>query len=381
MRLTSHAQRAWRSAAAAVLLATSSACAAHSFLRDEGARTVPEADYRAALMRVELAHGKGYYLANASRDSGQLFGNPRRYLLVDAGHATPVFALSNRALPPDVTKAYEAPGGGVDVLGGTTQPAQHTIQFTIPIAFHLFWDPFTFNQPIVNTDYTFGFDLSDRTALWLNTEQRLGVYWGHVSTHLGDEYVISGRSIPGAKFPRVNVSYFPWRVNGSQRWYSTTEFRGSSARSYKQVGAQLEGACLRCNDTGYYYANRSETQGIPIPIIRPGLEWTASAEWHELVNWKRPAGPPTVASLEPPSVDVGFLIGSRRIFPYLNPDSAQHYGIATNATVGYRFPVGSSRVANYTGVYLRWYRGPNPYGQLRNQKDFYLYSLGLKLLQ
>ena len=177
------------------------------------------------------------------------------------------------------------------------------------------------------------------------------------------------------------MSYFPWRVNGSQRWYSTTEFRGSSARSYKQVGAQLEGACLRCNDTGYYYANRSETQGIPIPIIRPGLEWTVSAERHMLVNWKRPAGPPNITTLEPPSVDVGFLIGSRRIFPYLNPDSAQHYGIATNATIGYRFPVGSSRVVNYTEVYLRWYRGPNPYGQLRNQKDFYLYSLGLKLLQ
>jgi hypothetical protein len=332
-------------------------------------------------MRVELAHGAGYYLASALRDSGALYGNPRRYVIVDAGHATPVFALSNRRLPADVTKPYEAPGGEADVIPGTDLRGQKTIQFTIPIAFHLFWDPFTFNEPIINTDYAFGFDLSGRTALVTNTEQRAGLYWGHVSTHLGDEYVIAGRSTPGAKFPRINVSYFPWRMNGSHRQYSTNEMAGTSARSYLQIGGQIEHSCLVCNDTGYYYTYRGETQGLTIPVIPPGTEWTVTGDLHLLTNWKRPAGPPNVKTLEPSSVDIGVLVGSRRIFPYLNPDSSQHFGIATNVTAGYRFPVGSSRVANYTEVYLRWYRGPNPYGQLRNQKDFYLYSLGLKLLQ
>ena len=379
MRLSPPHRRARRAVVVAALLAAQGGCAGHSFLRDEGARTVPEADYRAALMRVELAQGKGYYLANALRDSGQLYGNPRRYLIVDAGHATPVFALSSKPLLDDVTKPYDARNGVPPVVRGTDRRGQATVQFTIPVAFHLFWDPFTFNEPIINTDYTFGFDLSGRTALREGTEQRAGVYWGHVSTHLGDEYVISGRSIPGAKFPRINVSYFPWRANASHRRYFDV-IPGFSARSYLQLAGQLERSCLVCNDTGYYYTFRGETQGLTIPLIRPGLEWTVTGDWH-LLTFTAPATESTsIETVEPPSVDVGFLVGQRRIFPYLNPDSAQHYGLATNATVGYRFPVGTSRASNYTEVYLRWYRGPNPYGQLRNQKDFYLYSLGLKIL-
>jgi hypothetical protein len=50
-----------------------------------------------------------------------------------------------------------------------------------------------------------------------------------------------------------------------------------------------------------------------------------------------------------------------------------------NATIGYRFPTGLARGASDAEVYLRGYRGPNPYGQLRNQPHFSFVGVGMKV--
>ena len=354
-------------------------CAAHSFLRDEGVRNVAEADFRAPLMRVELAHGKGYYLANDGRNPADAYGKPRQYLLVDVGYANAVAAFSTKSLRQEPFVPYAACNDAPPAIPGEDFRCQKTVQFTIPVAFYLFWDPFSSNAPIVNTDYTFGFDLSGRMALWRGTEQRAGVYWGHISTHVGDEYTISARAVPGASFPRVNVSYFPWRVNLGNRWYFGAP-KGSGARSYVQLAGMIEGSCLgQCTDTGYYSIDLSETDGARLPIIPNGQEWTLTADWRRLKVWQQNV-PPNLASAEPASWNVGFLLGGRRVFPYLNPDSADHYALATNLSVGYVFPVARGTRVTRTEVYVRAYHGPNPYGQLRNQKSFYLYGIGAKLL-
>jgi len=359
-------------------------CAGHSVLRNEEVRIVREAGYHDPTMRVELAHGPGYYLANANRPRGSLYGRPRQYLLVDVGYANPIFALSNRKLARDPLIPYEAPSDPAPITGAVDDyRGQKTIQFTIPVAFYLFWDPFPENNPIIDTDYTFGFDLSGRTALWSRTEQRAGLYWGHISTHVGDEYTISARSVIGARFPRINVSYFPWRANLANRWYWGTQAPGSAALSYLQLGGEIEGDCLPwiCEATGYYDIYPTETQGVVIPTIPPGHELTLSLDWRKPVAWWNPNSPPTSTSSELPSLNAGLLIGTRRIFPYLNPDSSRHYGIAVNATFGYRFPTGLTHGASDAEVYVRGYRGPNPYGQLRNQAHFSFIGVGLKVQQ
>ena len=366
--------------AAVLPLCALSACAPPSFLRNERTRNVAEADYRAPSMAVEIAQGKGYYLANENRDVGALYGRPRRYVLVDAGYPLPIAAISTKPLrdpliPYDACK--ETPP---DISGPTDWRCQKTLELTIPVAFYLFWDPFTSNAPIVDTDYTFGFDLSGRMAIWRGTEQRAGLYWGHISTHIGDEYTISARAIPGAQFPRVNVSYFPWRANLGNRWYFGERPSGSPARSYFQVVGVVEGSCLfQCSDSGYYSTDPTETDGVAVPSIRNGREWTFTADWRRLKVWQKNA-PIASQSLEPASFNVGVLLGSRRIFPYLNPHPDRHYDLATNVTFGYHFPIPRGGGVAPTEIYLRAYRGPNPYGQLRNQTGFYLYGFGLKLL-
>ena len=356
-----------------------SACASASFLRNEGARNVAEADYRAPSTDVELANGKGYYLANANRDPGALYGRPRTYLLVDAGYPLPIAAFSTKPLRDPLIPYAACNDPGPAISGPDDWRCQKTLQLTIPVAFYLFWDPFTPNAPIINTDYTFGFDLSGRGAMWHGTEQRAGLYWGHISTHIGDEYTISARAIPGGQFPRINVSYFPWRANLGNRWYFGSD-SGTSARSFFQLAGVIEGSCLfRCNDTGYYSTDPTETDGVPVPSIRNGQEWTVTADWRRLKVWQKNV-PAELSSLEPASLNIGLLVGSRRIFPYLNPHPEREYGIATNLTLGYHFPAARGGGVAPTELYLRAYRGPNPYGQLRNQSDFYLYGLGIKLL-
>jgi len=350
----------------------------HTWFRDERVRNVPEADFRQPITRAELAYGSGYYLANAWRAPTADYGRSRPYVIVDVGNPTPIIAWSNQPIgnpPAPVFAPYDAKGSGTNK--GEQSSVPWTMQFTIPIAFHLFWDAFTTNNPIVDTDYTFGFDLSARTALAAGTEQRFGVYWGHISTHLGDEYVISGRQT-GAPFPRVNVSMFPWHVNASQRWYyGGTAANG--ARSYVQITGQLDGPCVSCHDTAFYYTYASETDGVSIPTIGPGVEPTLALDWRWLKRWFQVANPEAALTLEPSSWNAGLLLGRRRIFPYL-PTTSARYGTEINATFGYRFPATVGPGVNYVELYARGYHGPNPYGQLRNQASFSLVALGAKVL-
>ena len=52
---------------------------------------------------------------------------------------------------------------------------------------------------------------------------------------------------------------------------------------------------------------------------------------------------------------------------------------AFNVVAGYAFPSGLTRAAR-TELYLRAYTGPNPYGQLRSQRSFTLFTVGARVV-
>ena len=128
-------------------------------------------------MRVAVAQGPGYYLAPTRRAAANAYGDARTYLLVDAGYANPIVALSNRALDraPDAPYAACHPKSAIG-----TRDCQFTFQLSLPVAFYLYWDAFTANEPIIDTDYTFGIDLSGRVAPVRNIEVRAS---GYLLTH------------------------------------------------------------------------------------------------------------------------------------------------------------------------------------------------------
>ena len=78
----------------------------------------------------------------------------------------------------------------------------------IPISIHMIEDFKDTSNPIVDTDYRFGFMVKFQERF---NDIRMGmrfVPWNHESTHLGDEYTILASLDP--LFERVNVSYENW---------------------------------------------------------------------------------------------------------------------------------------------------------------------------
>ena len=103
--------------------------------------------------------------------------------------------------------------------------------FWVPISFHMIEDFKDESNPIVDTDYRFGFMVKGQYA-WTD-QVRLGfrfVPLAHESTHLGDEYTIHASAQPG--FERVNVSneYHEYGIsNPEQQQWSWSMQLGRSA--------------------------------------------------------------------------------------------------------------------------------------------------------
>ena len=433
-----------RALLAGALVLSASGCATRAWFKDAGARPTRISNPREPNMRVELARGSGYYLAQERRLPDHAFGSERQYLLVDIGYLNPVVALSNRTLEPDPEQPYSAQspdwvtspvttstsfGGALRDAssGGQTQDSrrdrQQTLQLSVPVAFNLYWDPFTENEPILNTDYSFGIDLGYRVALVNSQELRFGVNVGHISTHLGDEYVIAARaaSRPEAPFDRVNVSYWPvrgsftWRVFGRQLPAdldehssstaisvtgitppsTTTTARGAAStgrseqpssvsgdvRYFIQIGGDLEYSCLpsfKCDDKGYYQVYPGEANPARVPLIKNALEGSFSAElrWYTAAYGSKTSTEGTTG--RPGSLNAGVTVAERRVFPYGNVNPPR-YGTALNVVVGYALPISAFMNVRYVQPYARYYRGPNPYGQFRNQRDTYFAGLGVTL--
>jgi hypothetical protein len=413
-----------RTAAALALSASLlTGCAHRAWFTDTGARPTRLSNPREPLMRVELARGSGYYLAPTLRDADAPYGRPRQYLLVDIGYLNPVVAFSNRRLDADEVEQpylHAAPAWTVSppapgsAFGGATAAAsgspgsrrdhQKTFQLSVPVAFNLYWDPFTENQPILDTDYSFGVDAGLRFAPADGQELRVGAYAGHISTHLGDEYVIAARAAsrdrPSIPFDRVNVSYWPIRGSASWRWYGYEVPKTSATpaaspvgasrtagdmRYFVQVAADAEYSCvpgLKCAGPGYYQVYPGEASPARVRLIEDAWEGSVSLEgrWYTAAY----GSGSTVAgtSKRPGSVNAGVTLGARRVFPYGSAGAladTDRYGAALNVVVGYAFPITPFMNARYAQPYVRYYRGPNPYGQFRNQREAYFAGLGVTL--
>lgn len=363
---------------------------------------------------MEGGYGPGYYLADES--GGFRLGDQRPYAVIDVGYANPLWSWTNRTQNWADGAEVERPLGMLDADGcavvsvvenpdceGARGPAAKPgwiAQLSLPVAFHLLWDPFTHNAPIVNTDYEFGAEVALRRAITQQQEVLGSLYLGHISTHVGDEYTIHavGQATP---FPRVNVSYEPMRVAAAWRRFGEPagDSWGGFPRSRFELVGNIESSCwpLMCGTEPYYDVQPSESDGYTVPMTREGIEGSIGIV-HSWLETGCALGSPVLTSLVgckpitfrqahktriPAERFAGILLGWQNVFPY-DPEN----GPATaptirskpkpvlNVVVGRSFqrPVSNALRAAW---YLRYYRGPNPYGQLRNEAEFNLVSGGL----
>jgi hypothetical protein len=237
---------------------------------------------------------------------------------------------------------------------GTLQQGKWGVGVWIPVSFHMIEDFKDESNPIVDTDYRFGFMVKGQYAIKSNL--RLGfrfVPWAHESTHLGDEYTIHASAQPG--FERVNVSY-----------------------EYHEYGIALE-------------RQAAFVEGDDVVIRTGGIgPWNAQGYYDPfLLGASAPSLTPSQKNFEP---SVGFEYRAKTWHgrqAYVSLD-ARHKLVYTYHQTSvnperqqwsYSVQLGRAVPSNTKGVplkqyFVQVYRGVNPYGQLRSQADYWSVGFG-----
>jgi hypothetical protein len=221
-----------------------------------------------------------------------------------------------------------------------------------PISFHVIEDFKDESAPIVDTDYRFGtmlkFQYGLREDLWLGLKF---VPWAHESTHLGDEYVIIAQQDP--EFKRVNPSF-----------------------EYHEYGISLEKV---------FGADR-----LHVTARHGGINlWGEDGYYSDHLLGEEPSLTPSEKNYEPSfGLEVrGRQFRGRHLFGSVDtrhklvyaferqPGETEEKQWSTKFAVGLAAPEGTRGVP-LKAIYLHYYRGVNPYGQLRAQKDFWSVGVG-----
>jgi hypothetical protein len=273
----------------------------------------------------------------------------------------------------------------------------------VDVSFHMLEDmgkdP---SNPIINTDYRFSLAklkyyrvISVAPATpgpnpvrrWRSIAVRADLYH-HESTHLGDEFVINGQGAH-PDFERQNVSFEFWDLAGAFNWERGDDLK-HSVRG---------GTTGLVNPSNGYYSDHTLT--FPIESQRevfksrrnfePYVQYEFHAP-HRTENAVDPFGTPGggvpgpglqtgAGAFERPARWAPFVSMDlrRRIvldFNKASADEKEETQWSINLLGGIWSQPGNFRFA-IKEIYLRYYYGVNPHGQLRNQDDFWLVGLGV----
>jgi hypothetical protein len=230
------------------------------------------------------------------------------------------------------------------------------------------------SNPIINTDYRFSLaTLKYRRILRASGVQNAHYLdlkadlWHHESTHLGDEFVIGAQKVDPS-FERINVSYEFWDVAAS---YERRTPSGDDASMRYVIRGGLLGVWPYAH--GYYSDHTLAVDSRRIPRSKRNLEPYAQFEWwapHRLRTGSDQARQwaPFV------SVDARY----KTVYDYhkLSDDQSEDKQWSLNLMAGIRTAAEGS-LLSIKDVYVRYYRGVNPHGQLRNQPDFTTFGVGV----
>jgi hypothetical protein len=241
------------------------------------------------------------------------------------------------------------------------------------VGFHMIEDFKDKSAPIVDTDYRFGgiYKLQYRLKLARDRDNTrdfvdlLGfrLYYGHESTHLGDEFSLAAqRNRDVTDFQRINVSYQYWEYGVS--YELRTNGRSLIAR---HTGSVLDGLFTHSWDTGYYSTDPLETNGHPVTPSTNRYEPGVGLEYWD-------SGKSLLHALNFVSTEARW----RTIYSYnkSNATASDPRDWSVNVATGLKH----NRRPTERGLpdpYLRVYYGVNPAGQLRNQRHYLLFGIGV----
>lgn len=239
---------------------------------------------------------------------------------------------------------------------GALRAGEWGIGLWAPVSVHMIEDFKDPSNPIVNADYRFGSMIKFRYALaperWLSARF---VPWAHESTHLGDEFSLAAAEhFPG--FERINVSYEYWEYGiglESPRW------------SLRHGGLQPWGK------DGYYSDHLLQVGGRTIPTSAVNFEPSFGVEYRSRHSDGRTWAP--FASLE---------TRGRIAYDYNKPSSSdperRHWSTSVSAGIKTSPAPASSSSLSLSHIYVHFYRGVNPHGQLRNDASYSMLGVGFQ---
>jgi hypothetical protein len=295
----------------------------------------------------------------------------RRMWTISLGKEVPVFGRDGRAA-----------GGVATCLPDVAPPKKGCTGWGVwfAIDFHMLEDFRDNSNPIVDTDYRFGGIFKYRHAFSDTKALALRMYYGHESTHLGDEFSLAAqRNQAVTDFQRINVSYQYWEYGLSYDIARLGQDGSANLFKIRHLGSFLDP--FTSWNQGYYSTDPLEVNGHTVTPSTNRYEPTFEFEWRnqslnlsELLH--RPPGSTIPVSWWRPYVSVDTRY--RTVYDYAksDPKAPESRQWSTNVVGGfYRLRPESKR--GEPDFFGRVYYGVNPYGQLRNQRGYFLFGVGI----
>jgi hypothetical protein len=248
------------------------------------------------------------------------------------------------------------------------------------IDFHMLEDFKDNSNPIIDTDYRFGGMFKYQHMLSDTKSLGLRGYYGHESTHLGDEFSLAAqRNQAVTDFQRINVSYQYFEYGISYDVALLGSKGGVNLLKFRHLGSILDP--FTSWNKGYYSTDPLEVNGHTVTPSKNRYEPTFEFEWRNQSlglgsQLTQPAGAKVKASWWRPYVSVDSRY--RTIYDYAKPvpNAAERRQWSTNLVAGY-YRLRTDAKRGEPDFFGRVYYGVNPYGQLRNQRNYFLFGIGV----
>jgi hypothetical protein len=254
---------------------------------------------------------------------------------------------------------------GIDIPLILSQKGKLSWALSIPVSSHMVWYPLEeTTAPIINTDYRFGLSFTGHYKLGNPLIKNISFEikpFAHESTHLGDEFTISGFQ-DDTSFYRVNVSYEYYEFSFT---FNDPEVLNENTLS------------LRCGfmglinpHKGYYTLSQNE---IGHNTLYPSKRW---GEVYFDLNYRKVSGSLTGKHWQP---NISLELRNRIKYNYGGTERESRIW-CVNTYAGYCYIPKKINTIKSIRHFIRYYNGLNPYGQFRNGTCFFIgYSMVVKI--
>lgn len=235
---------------------------------------------------------------------------------------------------------------------------------SIPISNHMVWYPLEeTTSPIINNDYRFGISYTGHIKFENPYIKNISFEvkpFAHESTHLGDEFTISGFQ-DDSSFYRVNITYEYYELS--------LTLNDPEVLSENALALRFGFLGLINPQKGYYTLFENE---IGDNSLYPSRRW---GEIYFDVNYKKVNGFLTSKYWQP---NISVELRNRIKYNYPNTGKENRVWCA-NVYLGYCYTPEKKNTIESIGHYVRYYNGVNPHGQFRNGTCYFIgYSLIVK---